>query len=408
MTYEQTISWLFDIVPSFQDQGANAYNPGFEKIKPLLAAFGNPHEKIKTLHIAGTNGKGSTSHLLASVLQEAGYKTGLYTSPHLADFRERIRINGEMIALELVHEFLLDFKQNHLHLNPTFFELTTLLAFWHFEKSNVDIAVIETGLGGRLDATNIITPEVSIITNVALDHESILGDTLQQIAAEKAGIIKPKVPVVIGETQEDTAPIFIQTAKKLQAPVRFADQQPSNQHESALKGSYQRKNLQTAAIAVQVLREKDWNISEDHLRLGFENVLKNTGLRGRWEVISQQPKLVLDTAHNVAGVTELMKQIKVESFENLHLVLGFAGDKNVIEMLNLYPKVAHFYFCQPSVKRRFPVDKLRELVPNELHYSIYETVQEALLAAQSAAGKGDLILVGGSNFVVADAIAVLG
>lgn len=389
----------------YQQVGDKAYKVDLTNILALAAHLNNPHRNFKTLHIAGTNGKGSVSHMLASVLQENGLKVGLYTSPHLKDFRERIKINGNEISEAAVIEFVAenqDFFETHL---LSFFEMTVGLAFSYFRKEQVDVAVIEVGLGGRLDSTNIITPEVSVITNIGFDHTQILGNTLAAIAGEKAGIIKQGVPVVIGETNSETMPVFRRIAETREAPLFVAEDYSGQELESDLKGYYQRKNKKTVLTAIEVLNRGGWNISPAAIKAGIGGVVKNTGLRGRWEVLSLEPKVICDTAHNRDGLEYAMAQLLDEEFENLHLVFGVVSDKDLAAVLPLLPENAKYYFCRPNVPRGMDAEFLRGKASEfKLAGDAYDSVSEAYAAALGKAVNADVIYIGGSTFTVAEII----
>jgi dihydrofolate synthase/folylpolyglutamate synthase len=377
-----------------------------DRVERFLDELGNPHLNLPAvIHVAGTNGKGSTSHMLASVLQEAGYNVGLYTSPHLKDFRERIRINGKVISKQFVVDFIKRNKAFFESHSLSFFEMTVGMAFDYFAKQKVDIAVIEVGLGGRLDSTNIITPELSVITNIGFDHMQILGDTLQKIAGEKAGIIKRNIPVVIGETQNETESVFKSKAKDTNSPIYFADRLIEKSLESDLKGFYQKHNIKTVLQSVRVLQDSQFRISQSALKKGLLNVTKNTGLKGRWQVLGHNPKIVCDTAHNKEGLSYIIKQLKSETFNNLHIVFGVVNDKDLSSIMTLLPKRATYYLCKPDVQRGLGVKEL-ELVFNKhkLTCQSYESVNEAFNNAKLNAHKDDLIYVGGSTFVVAEII----
>lgn len=404
MNYQETLLWMFNQLPMFQHQGRKALNHKLDNIKALTAILNHPEKKFKSLHIAGTNGKGSSSHMLASVLQQAGYKVGLYTSPHLKDFRERIKINGKEIPEKEVVFFIENhkkfFEENHL----SFFEMTVGLAFDYFAKEQVDIAVIEVGLGGRFDSTNVITPEVSLITNISKDHMDILGDTLSKIAVEKAGIIKKEVPVVISEYNEQTASVFIEKARKENAPIIFASS-ISTDLKTDLNGIYQKKNIKGVLAVLDFLRNDFWEISEEDIQLGLLNVVKNTGLKGRWQTLSKNPTIVCDTGHNEAGISYVVEQILQQKFTDLHIVLGFVKEKDVEHVLDLFPKNAHYYFCKPNIPRGLEVRKLFEIASKKnLIGQAYESVEKALNAAKENANPTDFIFVGGSTFVVAEVV----
>ena len=406
MTYKETIEYLFNSTPVFEHVGASAYKPGLQTTEILDAHYGHPHKNFKTIHIAGTNGKGSVSHSLASILQEAGYKVGLYTSPHLIDFRERIRVNGIPVSEEYVIRFVEDFKHlnsKRIHpLSPSFFELTTALAFKYFAEEKIDIAVIEVGLGGRLDCTNIITPILSVITNISFDHTQFLGNTLAQIASEKAGIIKHQVPVVIGETTKETRPVFENKAKEMDAPIFFAeeiDKSECDQYEFELKGSYQKKNLRTILCAMKRLPF----IHPEHIQKGLTNVCKNTGLMGRWQTLSTNPLIICDTGHNVGGWKYLAPQISSVPCDRLHIVFGMVDDKDIRNVLSMLPKNAVYYFTQANNHRAIPAQQVGELAKEYgLSGNTYPTVAQAYEEAKSSASEKDFIFIGGSSYIVAD------
>lgn len=403
MNYHETINWMFSQLPMYQNQGKSAYKKDLDNTINLVKHLNNPHLKFKSIHVAGTNGKGSTSHMLSSVLQESGYKVGLYTSPHLKDFRERIKINGKEISKNFVIGFI---KRNKVFLDfhsLSFFEMTVGMAFDYFAYKKVDIAVIEVGLGGRLDSTNIITPEVSVITNIGLEHTQFLGDTLELIAGEKGGIIKPDIPVVIGETQRETKAIFLALAKKNNSKIVFADKLIKTIIECDLKGNYQKKNIRTALQTINELKEKGFKISKDNISDGFRNVIKNTDLKGRWQTLQLDPKIICDTAHNKEGLMLALDQIKHENFNKLHFVLGFVKEKDLDRIIELFPKNAEYYFCKPNIERGLEVNVLKTKF-NEKGYlgSAFDSVDGALDAAKKRANNKDLIYVGGSTFVVAE------
>ncbi|WP_439153158.1 bifunctional folylpolyglutamate synthase/dihydrofolate synthase [Winogradskyella sp.] len=405
MNYKDTVNWMFQQLPMYQNKGKSAYKKDLSNTLRLTQRLGKPQDGFKSIHVAGTNGKGSTSHMLASVFQEAGYKVGLYTSPHLKDFRERIRINGIAVSKHFVIGFI---KRNKAFLeanNLSFFEMTVGMAFDYFAKQKVDIAVIEVGLGGRLDSTNIITPKLSIITNIGFDHMQFLGDTLDKIAAEKAGIIKANIPVVIGETHEETKEIFKVKAKEANSNILFADKLISEVFESDLKGSYQKHNIKTVMQSVKVLQQSGFQISETQLKKGLLNVVKNTGLQGRWQVIGENPKIICDTAHNKEGLTYVLEQLRSEVFEKLHIVFGVVNDKDLDTIITLLPKHAIYYFCKPNVQRGLDARKLQSIFSrNGLMGTTFISVEDALNKAKSKATEDDIIYVGGSTFVVAEII----
>lgn len=429
MSYPEVLDFMYSQLPMFQRTGPAAYKDSLDNTFRLDEMFSFPHSSFKTIHVAGTNGKGSVSHMLASVLQEAGYKTGLYTSPHLKDFRERIRVNGEMISEAAVVRFVESYQEKNLveKLEPSFFELTVSMAFDYFRSLQVDVAVVEVGLGGRLDSTNVIAPEVSVITNISFDHMALLGNTLPKIAAEKAGIIKSGIPVVIGESHPETAPVFNEFAERLNAPIAFADQEYHADYSMLtldgkqtlniqkdgqllysglqldLLGIYQRHNVPTVLKAVDVLIEKGWNLSEEVIRRGLSNTIGNTGLLGRWQIIGHNPMVVCDTGHNPAGIKLVVEQINQTARKNLHIVIGMVNDKDQTEVLSLLPTNAKYYFTKAALPRATEPEEL--LVKAEgvgLRGNCYPTVRQALSAALANAGENDLVFVGGSTFVVAE------
>ena len=430
MTYQQTIDYLYAQLPVFSRIGIAAYKEDLHNTIALCKALDNPHTKFKSIHIAGTNGKGSTSHMLAAMLQQAGYKTGLYTSPHLTDFRERIKINGQMVSEDFVVEFVERTKEISNAVQPSFFELTVAMAFDYFAKEKVDIAVIETGLGGRLDSTNIITPLLSIITNIGYDHMNILGDTLEKIAYEKAGIIKPNVPVVIGEWLDETKPIFIDKASQTNSPIYFAQEEYAVSNISSgtyqlqcdvtsvehhitehfildLNGIYQTKNLRTVLCAEGLLMQLGFTIPNNAEKFALANTKKLTGLHGRWDVIAEQPTIVLDVAHNEDGIRQLLVQLSVisEQFEHLHIVTGMVKDKDVDKVLSLLPKEAVYYFTNAHIPRALPAADLQTIAKEHgLHGKNYDDVNKAIAAAKQQAGINDLILVCGSIFLVGEVV----
>lgn len=403
VTYEETLDWMFAQLPMYQLKGKTAFNGKLGNIISLSEHLGNPDKKFKSIHIAGTNGKGSSSHMLASILQEAGYKTGLYTSPHLKDFRERIKVNGKLADKGFIVKFISDHKDFLLVHGLSFFEMTVGMAFDFFAKEEVDIAVIEVGLGGRLDSTNIIRPEVSLITNIGYDHLDMLGNTLQKIAIEKAGIIKENVPVVISEFQEEIAETFSSISKDKNAKIIFAEQEIDKEYETTLLGNYQLKNIKGV---VAVLKElKGFEISEKHIDVGLKKVVENTGLMGRWQVLQERPRIICDTAHNREGLTLVLDQLQKQSYSRLHIVLGFVIDKNLDLVLPLFPKEAHYYFARPNIPRGLDVSILhQEASRYQLKGESYASVKEALKMANKQADPSDLIFVGGSTFVVAEVV----
>ena len=401
MTYKETLDWMFAQLPMYQNKGKIAFNSKLDGITSFANHLGNPQQNFKSIHVAGTNGKGSSSHLLASVLQEAGYKVGLYTSPHLKDFRERIRINGKKISKNWVVAFIENNRSFFEMHQLSFFEMTVGMAFSYFDKEKVDIAIIEVGLGGRLDSTNIITPEVSLITNIGLDHTDILGDTIPKIAWEKAGIVKPSTPVVISEFSEETAPVFNDVAAELNSEIIFADKKSYMTYQIGLLGSYQKRNIKGVLSVLNLL--KDFKIEEQHKIDGFKRVVENTGLMGRWQKIGEQPMIICDTAHNKDGLSYVLEQLKAQDFEKLHIVLGVVKDKDISEILPLFPKNATYYFCKPKIFRGMDENVLAKLF-YDFNYkgNVYQSVNKAFNAAKKQAKNNDLIYVGGSNFVVAE------
>ena len=428
MTYQETLEWMFNKLPMYQRIGAAAYKADLNNTIQLLDLLNNPHHNFKSVHVAGTNGKGSVSHMLASVFQEAGYKTGLYTSPHLRDFRERIRINGEMIPEENVTQFIDTYKDKFEKMELSFFEMTVGMAFDYFAKEKVDMAIIEVGMGGRLDSTNLITPELSVITNIDFDHTKFLGDTRAKIAYEKAGIIKPDVPVVIGETHPETQQVFIDKAKECGSPIYFADQifdcgkihieSISEQKfdvwknselymealETPLMGNYQQKNLTTLMCAIDLLRSK-FNLSEDNIREGIAKVIRNTHLMGRWQILCKDPLTIADTGHNVAGITEVVRQLAEMHYGKLHFVLGMVNDKDIDSVLQLLPRGAEYYFCKADIPRGLDANILAEKAFDMgLRGQVFESVSHAYRSAVNNARFGDVVFIGGSNFTVAEVV----
>lgn len=402
LNYEKTVEWLYSKLPMFQRTGAAAYKKDLGNISALMEHLGNPHHDYKTIHIAGTNGKGSSSHMLASILQESGYKTGLTTSPHLKDFRERIRINGQICSEEFVIEFIDKNAAFIENLKASFFEVSIAMAFTYFSKQKVDVAVIETGLGGRLDSTNIINPDLSVITNIGLDHTAILGETMEEIAAEKAGIIKPNVPVIIGEAENKLREIFIKKAAENSSEILFVQDKELPDYPSDLQGVYQEKNKRTVFAGIQVLKNLGYHISENAIKNGFLKTVKNTGLRGRWEKLQENPLVIADTAHNPHGLSEIRKQLSQTTYKKLHLVLGFVNDKDVLSILEFFPQNAYYYFSEPDVPRKLSVAELKEIIPAELEATYYENIKTALNEAIQKASPEDLVYIGGSTFVVAE------
>ena len=404
MNYKETLDWMFNKLPMYQTQGATAYRKDITNTVLLAKHLGNPEHYLKCIHVAGTNGKGSTSHLLASVLQEAGYKVGLYTSPHLKDYRERITINGIPISEDYVCDFINKnkafFEANEL----SFFEMSVGLAFEYFVKQKTDINIIEVGMGGRLDSTNIITPLVSVITNIGLDHTQFLGNTLELIAFEKAGIIKPNIPVVIGEYISETKPVFLAKSDETHSEIYFASDLIAATYPSALLGDYQIQNKKTVLQTLKVLQDKKLlSVSETDIKNGFLNVIKNTGLQGRWQQLGENPTVICDTAHNAHGLKIVINQFKKEKYDQLHIVLGLVNDKNLTEILPLFPKNAIYYFCKPDISRGLEQLILKEKAAEfNLVGQTYISVSNAYQAAKENAKENDFIYVGGSTFVVAE------
>ena len=428
MNYQETLDYLFNALPMFQRVGASAYKADLTNTIALCTHLGNPQKQFKSIHVAGTNGKGSTSHSLASVFQAAGYKTGLYTSPHLKSFTERIRVNGEEINKDDVVEFVAIHKDFLDQLQPSFFEMTVGLAFWYFAKEAVDIAIIEVGMGGRLDSTNVISPELCVITNIGFDHTQFLGDTLPLIAGEKAGIIKQGVPVVISHTQQEIQSVFLQKAVDMQANLVFADQQwevtriqnsdqealqlakyqakgrsDAFEFEFGLRGDYQRYNLPGILEAVQQMRKQGWNLTKEALQLGLANVSEQTGLKGRWQILQTQPLTIADTGHNEAGILEVVNQLKKHTYSQLWMVIGMVNDKDISKVLDLLPKDATYIFCQASIPRAMDADILAsKALEKGLMGQVIPKVTDAIEFARKNAGADDLIFIGGSTFVVAE------
>ena len=420
MNYEETLDYLYNSAPLFQHIGKDAYKAGLENTYLLDKYFNHPHRQFRTIHIAGTNGKGSCSHTLAAILQSAGYKTGLYTSPHLIDFRERIRVNGIPVSKEYVIDFVEKHRAFFEPLHPSFFELTTAMAFHYFAQSQVDI--IEVGLGGRIDCTNIIRPDLCVITNISFDHIQFLGNTLAKIATEKAGIIKEKTPVVIGETTPETKPIFTTRAKEVNAPIYFAEEEQLlhsssiNEKgkriyqttdylnlEGELEGLCQLKNTNTLLSAIRLLKQAGYQLTESNIRKGFSQVCELTGLMGRWQKLESEPTLICDTGHNVGGISYIIEQLKHQKYERLHIVIGMVNDKDISGVLSMLPKNATYYFTKASVKRALSEKELQSLaMQSGLHGDTYPDVETAVTAAKEKANKNDFIFVGGSSFIVAD------
>lgn len=426
MNYQETIDYLFNVTPLFQNIGKDAYKEGLDNTIILDNHFNNPHKKFRTIHIAGTNGKGSCSHTIAAILQSAGYKTGLYTSPHLIDFSERIKVNGEPVEKEFVIDFVKQNKDFFEPLHPSFFELTTAMAFLYFAEKKVDVAVIEVGLGGRLDCTNIITPDLSIITNISFDHTQFLGNTLKEIAKEKAGIIKGKRPVIIGEYTPETKTVFEDKAKSTNSDIIFAeDNKLINGYKQTenglllyksdkikdlygeLNGLYQVKNTNTILNAVYQLIGLGYNIDETNIKNGFKNVCHLTGLMGRWQKLEENPTIICDTGHNIGGMKYIVEQLSRMKYDKLHIIIGMVNDKDINGVISLLPKNAKYYFTQASVKRALPAEQVKEIANNHgLKGEAYSSVEKALTIAKNNAKENDLIFIGGSTFIVADLIVL--
>jgi dihydrofolate synthase/folylpolyglutamate synthase len=428
MTYPETLDYLFSRLPMFQRVGAAAYKADLTNTIALCKLLENPERKFKSIHIAGTNGKGSVSHMVASIMQEAGFKTGLYTSPHLKDFRERIRVNGEKISEQYVIDFVEKYKDALEAIQPSFFEYTFGMAISFFAEEKVDIAIMETGMGGRLDSTNVIHPEVSIITNIGFDHVQFLGDTLEKIAIEKAGIIKENTPVIIGETQLEIKHVFEGAVKRVHTKISFADKnykiQDSAFSEGLMKltikktgsddiiklscplsGNYQQKNVLTALAGIEKLKEQGWDVSRKNISHGFVNVVANTGIQGRWQVLKEKPLTICDTGHNVDGITYIVEQIQSLKFDKLHFVLGMVNDKNIDQVLSLLPENAQYYFCKANISRGLDVDELKRKAESlNLSGKPYKSVKKAFDKAKQNAAENDLVFVGGSTFIVAEVL----
>lgn len=406
MNYQETIDYLYDNTPLFQNVGKDAYKEGLETTLALDEYFGHPHRSFMTVHVAGTNGKGSTSHSLASVLQCAGYKVGLFTSPHLKDFRERIRIDGQMISEEYVVEFVERYRKVFEPMHPSFFELTTAMAFKYFADEGVDIAVVEVGLGGRLDCTNIISPLVSVITNISFDHVQFLGNTLEKIAGEKAGIIKSGIPVVIGEMVEETRPVFEAKAKEMGAELISAEELKwdGQMPEFELQGDYQEKNMKTILATLKVLSRK-LKISDEAVRKGLRSVCERTGLMGRWQTLRERPKTVCDVGHNTGGFEYIVRQLARQQYKTLRIVIGMVNDKDINGVLSMLPKDAEYYFTRAKVARALKPEELQEKATEHgLKGRCYQSVKDAYDAAVADAKVDDFIFIGGSCFVVAEVV----
>ncbi|MFT4903202.1 MAG: dihydrofolate synthase/folylpolyglutamate synthase [Thalassomonas sp.] len=403
MPYQKTLDYLFGRLPIYQRTGAAAYKADIGNIVAASKYLGNPHTQFKSVHIAGTNGKGSTAHMLSSILQESGYKVGLYTSPHLKDFRERIRINGKMIAEQEVVDFVKESKAIFEEMELSFFEFTVAMAFDYFANQQVDIAIIETGLGGRLDSTNILNPELTIITNIGLDHTNLLGNTLEKIAVEKGGIIKENTPIIIGRKQKETNTIFQNIAKEKNAHLMYSE--PQQNYATDLKGKYQKENLNTTITAIEQLQEQGWAINSSNIEQGLLKIVANTQLLGRWQTLSKIPHIICDTGHNEDGIKQISKQLKNTKFEQLHFVFGTVNDKNLDSILSHLPKNASYYFCQANIPRAMDAKELQQKSAKyELKGNVFTIVKQALSKAKENANASDLIFVGGSTFVVAEAL----
>ena len=404
-TYQDTLDWMFSKLPMYQKVGGSAYRPGLERILAMDAHLDQPHRTFKSIHVAGTNGKGSTSHILASVLQSAGYKVGLYTSPHLLDFRERIKVNGQLITEKKVIQFIERHAAYFESEQISFFEMTVGMAFDHFRESQVDYAIVEVGLGGRLDATNIIIPVLSVITNIGLDHTEFLGTTRTQIAKEKAGIIKGGTPVVVGQKDEETQKVFEEIALQQSSKLTFVKVQDQD-WETDLKGVYQVQNIQTALTALACLNDPKINLHT--IKQGFKNVISNTGLLGRWQIIADSPQLILDVGHNKEGLSFLVTELQKLEFGHLHLIMGFVKGKQVVDLISLFPSEASFYLSSPKIDRAIPLSTLKaELTGSSKNIDFFPTVIDALNKASSSANTNDLILVCGSTFVVAEVLSFI-
>lgn len=403
-SYPETIDWLFQQFPSFQAIGAAAYKPDLGNIIHLLEQLGNPEKELRFIHIAGSNGKGSTSSLLASILKESGEKVGLFTSPHIQDFRERIRVNGQMISEQAVIDFCQPFLNNQLTIEPSFFEITFAMALEHFKTKGCTICVIETGLGGRLDATNCITPLLSVITNISLEHTQFLGNTLEEIAFEKAGIVKPSVPVIIGETTEETKDVFTQQAELRNSSIHWAEAFISNElYHFPLFGSYQRKNFRTVQCSLEILTQNGFSITHETIQRGLDHLAENTGFYGRMQLVSKEPNLILDVSHNVDGIQKTLESIQQINQGQLLIIYGTSSDKNYEEIVELFPSDSKLYFSTFRNQRSISIEQIEELIKKkQLDATIFTNVKEAIKAAQLTANKEDTILVFGSFFLISD------
>ena len=401
--YESALQYLYQQLPVFHRVGAAAYKPGLDNTFRLLELLGNPQHELRYVHVAGTNGKGSTSHLIASSLQSADYSVGLYTSPHLVDFRERIRFNGQMIPREAVVQFVQTFSEAWKPIQPSFFELTVAMCFWYLREVKPDIVVLEVGMGGRLDSTNVIQPELCVITNIGLDHQQYLGDTIEKIAAEKAGIIKPQIPVVLGAMLPAARHVIHQWANQNGSP--WIDASECEAPPSPLAGSYQGENRKTAAAALRQLRKQGWNVQEEHIVDGFAKVMLQTGIQGRWQTLHDSPRVIVDVGHNEDGLRWIVRQLSETPHQRLHWVLGVVNDKDLAAMLSLLPQTAIYYFCKADIPRGLPASELhRDAALIGLQGEVYPSVRTAYDAALHAAGQDDLVFVGGSFFTVAEVL----
>lgn len=431
MTYQQTLDYLFERLPMYQRVGAAAYKANLDNTHKIIELLGKPHLKLKCIHVAGTNGKGSSSHMLAAVLQQSGYKTGLYTSPHLIDFRERIKINGKMIPKKQVIDFVMKYKEAFELIEPSFFEWTVGLAFDYFAQEEVDVAIIEVGLGGRLDSTNIINPKATLITNISFDHMNLLGDTLEKIAFEKAGIIKPRVPVVISQYQSETAPLFNSIAKELKSPIEYGDKnykvieskfmngllhtkvlnKTTNEirtYDLDLTGNYQLKNLLGVLTVLEFIEKAGFIIEPENIQLALRQASQLTGLMGRWQKLGEKPLIIADTGHNEDGIKQIIENFKTLSYSHLHLVFGAVNDKDISKILSLLPKDANYYFVKANVPRALDeAELLGHATKYKLQGKAFATVEAGINAAKKAAKKTDLIFIGGSTFVVGDALGAM-
>ena len=396
---------MYGKLPMYQNIGGSAYKKDLINITKLSEYLNNPHNSFKSVHIAGTNGKGSTAHMIASILQEGKYKVGLYTSPHLKDFRERIKINGKMINKDFVSDFILKNMDFFNHNSFSFFEMTVGMAFEYFKKNSVDIAIIETGMGGRLDSTNIISPELSVITNVSMDHVKFLGNTIEDIAIEKAGIIKSHIPVVIGEKQNDVSNIFINKAEEKKSKIFFAEDFNIKEYECELKGSYQKKNIKTAIVAIELLNDTEIKINEKNIIDGLNKIIQNTGIRGRWEIIGNKPLIICDVAHNIDALSIVINDIMSIKSNKIHFVLGFVNDKNLDSIVDIFPESSNYYFAKPNIERGLDELELQELFKNNNRIGkSYSSIEQAFKSAIKQSDPNDVIYIGGSTFVVSEVI----